>query len=332
MSFQPTTTKKKQTNKKQKKIYRRSSDCKSYKSSSSNAGDPTIFGNLRASPETINAVRNALNEGRYNGYAHSAGIPEARQAVCDYIEPYQGKVTVNDIILCSGCSSSIDLCISVLGHPGSNILVPRPGFSIYRTLALSYGIEIRSYNLLPDRQWEVDLHQMDQLINRDTVAIVLTNPSNPCGSVFTAEHIQRILDIAERHRVPIIADEIYEHFVFPNVEYCAVSSLSTNVPVLSCGGLTKRFLVPGWRLGWIVVHDRNDVLRDVRKVMRDFIRSSPNTDFFLHILPFRMYPGTGESEHTYFGQQYFGTGSIVGHSEEHTRHIFRWCYHNIACE
>lgn len=229
-------------------------------------GDPTIFGNLKASPETINAIQNVIVEGRYNGYAHSAGVPEARQAVCDYVEDHQGKVFPQDVILCSGCSSSIDMCIAVLGHPGSNILIPRPGFSIYRTLALSYGIEVRPYNLLPDQQWEVDLHQMDQLINGDTVAIVLTNPSNPCGSVFTARHIRQILEIAEKHRVPIIADEIYEHFVFPDVEYCSISSLSKNVPVLSCGGLTKRFLVPGWRLGWIVIHDRNGVFQDVRKV------------------------------------------------------------------
>lgn len=221
---------------------------------------------MKAAPEILNAVKNVLIEGRHNGYAHSAGILEARQAVCDYIEIHQGKVTPQDVILCSGCSSSIDLCISVLGHPGSNILIPRPGFSIYRTLAISYGIEVRSYNLLPDERWEADLHQMNQLIDHNTVAIVLTNPSNPCGSVFTANHIRDILDIAERHRVPIIADEIYEHFVFPNVEYCSISSLSKNVPVLSCGGLTKRFLVPGWRLGWVVIHDRNGVLQNVRKV------------------------------------------------------------------
>lgn len=208
-----------------------------------------------------------------------------------------------DVILCSGCSSSIDMCIAVLGHPGSNILIPRPGFSIYRTLALSYGIEVRSYNLLPDQQWEVDLQQMDQLINSDTVAIVLTNPSNPCGSVFTARHIRQILEIAEKHRVPIIADEIYEHFVFPDVEYCSISSLSENVPVLSCGGLTKRFLVPGWRLGWIVIHDRNGVFQDIRKVC---VQCAPQFSVQDHNLftcfCFADSSGLGKFKHTDFGQ------------------------------
>lgn len=191
---------------------------------------------------------------------------EARQAVCNYIEAHQGKVTPNDIILCSGCSSSLDMCIAVLAEAGKNILIPRPGFSIYRTLAVGHGIEVRSYNLLPDKQWQIDLEQMEQLIDENTAALVLTNPSNPCGSVFTRKHLQQIIGIAEQYCIPIIADEIYEHFVFPNVEYHSISSLSKNVPVLSCGGLTKRFLVPGWRLGWIVIHDRNNIFDGIRKV------------------------------------------------------------------
>lgn len=105
---------------------------------------------------------------------------------------------------------------------------------------------------------------MESLIDVNTSAIILTNPSNPCGSVFSKSHILDILAIAEKHHVPIIADEIYEHFVFPGNTYHSVSSLSKHVPVLSCGGLTKRFLVPGWRLGWIIVHDRHNAFQQVR--------------------------------------------------------------------
>jgi len=74
--------------------------------------------------------------------------------------------------------------------------------------------------------------------------------------------LKDILDIAEKYCLPIIADEIYEHFVFNGSEkqYVPLAKLSTNVPILSCGGLTKRYLVPGWRLGWITLHDRNDIL------------------------------------------------------------------------
>lgn len=139
------------------------------------------------------------------------------------------------------------------------------GFSIYRTLAEGFAVECRSYDLIPENNWEIDLKKLESLIDHNTAAMILTNPSNPCGSVFTRKHIQDILKIAEKYFIPIIADEIYEHFVFPGNEYHSVSSLSRNVPVLSCGGLTKRFLVPGWRLGWIVIHDRNNAFKNVRK-------------------------------------------------------------------
>lgn len=212
------------------------------------AGDPTTFGNLLAARETIEAVKEGnkistidfsdyyqhrvvlvIDSGAFNGYGHAAGLVEAREAVCDYIEECQGKVTPNDVILCSGCSCALDMCIAVLGEPGKNILIPRPGFSIYRTLAVGHGINVRSYDLLPERGWEADLQQMESLIDENTVGLVVTNPSNPCGSVFLKDHLLDIINLAERYFLPIIADEIYEHFVFPGTDFVSVSSLSKTV-------------------------------------------------------------------------------------------------------
>lgn len=112
---------------------------------------------------------------------------------------------------------------------------------------------------------------MESKIDDDTALIVVINPSNPCGSVYNKEHLLEILDIASKNRVPILADEIYEHIVFSGNEFVAISSLSKDVPVLTCSGLTKRFLVPGWRMGWVIIHDRNDILgKDVRKGLVNF--------------------------------------------------------------
>lgn len=132
---------------------------------------------------------------------------EAREAVAKYVE-HQGKVTAHDVIICSGCSSALDMCVSVIAGPGQNILIPRPGFSIYRTLAEGFGIEVRSYNLIPERDWEIDLDTLEPLIDENTAALIVTNPSNPCGSVFTKEHMVKIIDIAEKYCIPIIADEV----------------------------------------------------------------------------------------------------------------------------
>lgn len=227
-------------------------------------GDPTIFGNFLPPAEAVDAVRESLVSAKYNGYAPSSGYLEAREAVARYSSLDGVEVDAKDVVLCSGCSCALDLSITVLANPGQNILVPRPGFSIYRTLAEGLGIRTKPYNLLAERSWEVDLAGLEAAIDAQTAAIVVNNPSNPCGSVFRRQHLLDILAVAARHRLPVIADEIYEHLVFPGERYHSLGALTTEVPVLSCSGLTKRFLVPGWRMGWVVVHDRAGVLDEVR--------------------------------------------------------------------
>lgn len=112
----------------------------------------------------------------------------------------------------------------------------------------------------------MDLEDLESQIDDDTSLIVVINPSNPCGSVYDKIHLNEILEVASRNRVPILADEIYEHFVFSGNEFTSISSLSKDVPVLTCSGLTKRFLVPGWRMGWLIVHDRHEILgKEIRK-------------------------------------------------------------------
>lgn len=222
-------------------------------------GDPTLFGNLQPCKEVTSAVIESVLTMQYNGYAPSTGYREAREAVARYTTRPEAPVDYQDIILTSGCSHALEMCIHVLASPGQNILIPRPGFSIYRTLAESVGIETKTYDLLPDLSWQIDLENLESQVDSQTAAIVINNPSNPCGSVFSARHLRAILEVAKRNCVPIIADEIYEDFVFEGEMFYPIATLSAHVPILSCGGLTKKFLVPGWRMGWIVIHDRQDI-------------------------------------------------------------------------
>ncbi|KAK2164060.1 hypothetical protein LSH36_69g02015 [Paralvinella palmiformis] len=171
------------------------------------------------------AVIESIRSEKCNGYAPSTGYEYAREA---------------DVIFTSGCSGALDLAIIVLANPGQNILIPQPEFSLYKTLAESLGIVVKHYNLLPERIWEADLDHLESLIDDNTAAIIVNNPSNPCGSVYSKNHIQGILDIANRYKVPIIADEIYAYFVFPGQEFVSMASQTKDVPILSCGGLTKR--------------------------------------------------------------------------------------------
>ncbi|CAG0879322.1 unnamed protein product [Cyprideis torosa] len=223
-------------------------------------GDPTVFGNLAPSPESIDAIVQSIQSGKYHGYAPSTGYVEARAAVAEYVSCPGAQVTANDVVLTSGCSCALDLAITVLACPGDNILVPRPGFPLYKTLAEGLGIETRQYDLIPELNWEPDLEHLQSLIDEKTRTIIVNNPSNPCGSVYTQEQLKKILRIAEEYKLPIIADEIYDDFVFSeSTPFYRMASLTSSVPILSCGGLTKRFLCPGWRMGWIIVYDKNGI-------------------------------------------------------------------------
>lgn len=229
-------------------------------------GDPTLFGNFPPAKETVEAFRKALDSDTFL-YNPGHGRMDALKAVAEYSQN-RGNITADDVILTSGCGHAFEMCILSLAAPGDNLLVPFPCFS-YRTFTDGSGIVTKGYSLDPTKDWEVDLEHMESLIDEKTRAIIVTHPGNPCGNVFSKKHILEILEIAERHRLPIISDEVYEYLVHPGVEYHPVASLSENVPVLTCSGLTKRFLVPGIRMGWIIVSDRHNVLEDFKEGFRN---------------------------------------------------------------
>eukprot|EP00656_Telonema_subtile_P030621 TRINITY_DN335_c0_g1_i1.p1 TRINITY_DN335_c0_g1~~TRINITY_DN335_c0_g1_i1.p1 ORF type:complete len:395 (+),score=131.68 TRINITY_DN335_c0_g1_i1:152-1336(+) len=240
-------------------------------------GDPTKFGNFKCPDHIHEAIFEASKSLAHNGYGPAVGNPQAREAVAAS-HSYEGHaaLTANDVIMASGCSHALEMSFAVLcngSHQGgkkSNVLLPNPGFSLYQTICDAYGIEVRTYNLLPETNWCCDLTQLESLIDENTATILVNNPSNPCGSVFPKEHLLEILAIAEKHKIPIIADEIYEEMAFPPYVAEPLASLSTQVPILQVGGLAKRWMAPGWRIGWICVHDRMDRFKNVRVGLADY--------------------------------------------------------------
>lgn len=154
----------------------------------------------------------------------------------------------------AGCSGALELAINALLNEGDNLLVPVPGFPLYQVITDSLGGSVKPYPLMPERDWECDLVKMEEAIDANTRVILISNPSNPCGSNFSKEHLEGIVAVAARHGLPIIADEIYGGCVF-NGEFTPIHTVRQNVPILTMGGLAKEFVVPGWRVGWVVLHD-----------------------------------------------------------------------------
>jgi tyrosine aminotransferase len=227
-------------------------------------GDPTVFGNFKTPEILVNAIKTNLDDYSCNGYVHSAGMPSARAAIAARYTTEVAPLTEDDVVIASGCSGALDLAITCLCNEKSNILVPRPGFALYATLAMSKGVDVRHYSLLPDKRWEADLAELESLIDENTSAMVVNNPSNPCGSVYTEEHLRAILAIAERHRIPVIADEIYGNMVFSGSEFFPMATLTDTVPIIAAGGIAKEFLVPGWRVGWLLIHDKKGAFAEVK--------------------------------------------------------------------
>jgi len=222
-------------------------------------GDPTIFGNLDTPDSVLLSVIKALQNKRNNGYAPSSGLVSARKAIAMKYSSSSYPITENDVYIASGCSGAITLAVQALANPGDNVLLPRPGFSLYATVAGHSGIQWRYYNLLPETQWECDLKDMASKIDDKTRCIVINNPSNPTGSNYSKQHLLDILDLAKKYKIPILSDEIYGDMVFEGETYYSLDSLSEDVPILACGGIAKRYCVPGWRVGWVLVHDRHKI-------------------------------------------------------------------------
>lgn len=244
-------------------------------------GDPTVYENLKVSQSVVDEYCDVIRSGKHNGYSQSMGNEAARTAVAARYTTPNAPVTPDDVILATGTSGALELAIGALANEGDNILLPQPGFPLFRTIAEGFGIECRYYGLKPNQKWEVDLSQIPNLVDGRTAALIVNNPSNPCGSVYSCSHVDEILSVASSLHLPVIADEVYADMTFEDNEFTSFGVRSKDVPVLCVGGMSKQFVVPGWRLGWVLVHDRNRLFErgNVRRGLRQLTTRmmTPNT-------------------------------------------------------
>ncbi len=174
-------------------------------------------------------------------------IPSSRPVIYSYAhrKNSSGVHFLLLLILFHSCSGALEIAISALADPGLNILLPSPGFSLYQTICNNKAVQARYYRLIPERDWEIDLDQLRSLIDANTVAILINSPSNPCGSLFSRQHLVDLVKVAEYYHLPIISDDVYSEMVFEGNEYVSVAEVSSTVPIISVGGMAKRYMVPG---------------------------------------------------------------------------------------
>ncbi|XP_048127033.1 probable aminotransferase TAT2 [Rhodamnia argentea] len=247
-------------------------------------GDPSHFPCFRTTPVAEDAIVDAVRSAKFNCYGPTVGILPARRAVADYLSrdlPY--KLSPDDVHLTLGCKQAIEAALTVLACPGANILLPRPGFPCYDALAAYSHLETRYFDLLPDKGWEVDLKGVEDLADESTVAMVVINPGNPCGSVFSYQHLKKVAETARKLGIMVIADEVYGHLAFGDTPFVPMGVFGSIAPVLTLGSISKSWIVPGWRLGWLVTNDPNGFLKDtgVLKSLKGFLDISSDPPTFI---------------------------------------------------
>lgn len=215
-----------------------------------NIGDPNPFG-FTPPAHLIEATERAMRDNK-NGYAPSEGIPEALAAI-ESDATRRGVRNICHTWIGSGCSEVIDMALTALADPGENFLVPSPGYPLYTALAAKLGLEARPYYLDESKGWQPDVASMRAACNENTRAIVVINPNNPTGSVADVASLRAILDLAVEKDLVVFADEIYDRLLFDGCSTTPLGSLNPEASVLSLGGLSKNWLVPGFRIGWGIV-------------------------------------------------------------------------------
>jgi len=215
-----------------------------------NIGDPVQFG-FRTPAHIVEAMQKAAADG-FNGYMPSVGILEAREAVAaDYT--HRGMpVTPDRVVLTAGTSEGIELALSALADTGDDVLVPLPNYPLYTALLAKLGARAVHYRTDPDNGWLPDLDDIRRQIGPATRAIVVIDPNNPTGAIYPDATRRGLIEIADRTGVPILADEVYSELGFDG-PLAPLASLAPDVPVVSFSSLSKGYLAPGWRCGWLVV-------------------------------------------------------------------------------
>jgi len=216
-----------------------------------NIGNPGAFG-FDAPDEIYRDVIHNLREAQ--GYCHSKGLFAARKAI---MQRYQVEgvrdVDVEDIILGNGVSELIVMAMQALLNTGDELLIPSPDYPLWTAaVSLSGGRPVH-YRCDEANDWQPDLEDIESRINANTRGIVVINPNNPTGAVYSQETLEKIVDIARRHELVIFADEIYDRILYDGAQHTPLARLASDVLCVTFNGLSKTYRMAGFRSGWMML-------------------------------------------------------------------------------
>ncbi len=231
-----------------------------------NIGDPITFG-FETPRHMVEAVARAMRDG-HNGYVPSVGIATARESVARELSGRGMPVSADRVIITSGTSEGIELALTALAEEGDEVLIPAPTYPLYTAVLAKIGARPVFYRTDHTRGWLPDLDQLRGLVTRATRALVVIDPNNPTGASYPEDVRRALIDLADRHNLPLLADEVYGDLAYGG-PVPPMASLYPDAPIISFSSVSKAYLAPGWRAGWMAVGqtDRlDDVLAGIKKL------------------------------------------------------------------
>ena len=215
-----------------------------------NIGNPAPFG-FEAPEEIVKDIISHLATSQ--GYCDSKGLLSARQAIVQYYQSRGFDLDANDVYIGNGVSELILMCMQALLNDGDEILIPAPDYPLWTAAATLAGGKVRHYLCDEAAGWVPDIADIKAKITSKTKAIVIINPNNPTGAVYSKEVLQEIAEVARQNNLMIFADEIYEKIVYDGAIHHHVATLAPDVFCVTFNGLSKAYRVAGFRQGWMVL-------------------------------------------------------------------------------
>jgi aspartate/methionine/tyrosine aminotransferase len=215
-----------------------------------NIGDPNQFGFLTP-PHLIEAVAKAMRDG-HNGYTASPGIVEAREAVAADFTRRGVETSPDRVLITSGTSEGIELALTAIVDEGEEVLVPSPTYPLYTAVLAKIGAVPVYYRTDHSNGWLPDLEHLRSVITSKTRALVVIDPNNPTGAIYPDEMRRALIALAEEFGLVILADEVYADLAYDG-PVPPMALLDQDAPIISYSSLSKAYLAPGWRAGWMAV-------------------------------------------------------------------------------
>ena len=228
-----------------------------------NTGNPAAFG--FPLPESI---RGALegNIDKAVAYCDFQGMPEAREAIARYAESkgIQG-VNAGDVFVGNGVSEVVNFALLPLLNPGDEVLVPMPNYSLWsNTVYLSGGTPV-FYRCDEASGWNPDVSDLRSKVTAKTRALVIINPNNPTGALYSTDVLNDMLDVAREHDLMVFSDEIYDRLVMDGQTHISTASLAPDLTVVTMNGLSKSHCLCGYRCGWMVISGPRQKTEEYRR-------------------------------------------------------------------